>query len=742
MPVVIVCLLGFAISVAGMVLARRRVRGLAAEGEGQPAEACAFGWAGFFAFLQLFMCVYAALGLTEDDVLGALFLNIALLACVFVSLKRPAVLARLEAFIARRKRLPRRHILAVGFLFLAGLLAGLALEVPSNHDFSWVYPLCMLLEWALITAALCGLFFIFQRRGVAPAVLVLVLFVIGLAEYFIITFRSMPITPSDLTALTTAAAVSGGYDYTISAYCLYALGFAALGMLCCQLAGCLLRLPAERRTRKQLLVNLVVGLLCICGIVGHISLFDYYNTLGITVYTWRPLESYYRQGFLPTFISEAQTIKPSQPDGYSTEGAEALIAEYVAQYEEQAAEDEDRAAAEEQFDEEQPTVIVVMNETFCDLSIFDEMHAGYEGPEYFNSISDGVQRGTLYVSALGGGTANTEFEFLTGTSMAYLGSGMYPYTTYNLTDVENLAQQFGELGYSTTAMHPNHASNWNRENAYADLGFDEFLALEDFEGADELRGMVTDQATYEKVLELLEEDDGPQFIFDVTMQNHSGYDTGLVPYSMQEHLSIDGTTDSEVNEFVSLIQQSDEALEYLIEELEQLDRKVVLVFFGDHQPFFSSEYNDLWYTDEDDATHAERLWQTDYLIWANYDVAGSEQTSEEVALSANYLGTVMMDLIGAPLTDYQKACLQIMQNLPAINSTGFATRQQDWYLKGTEIDEEDGAAAVDAELARLDLWTMQYYQLFYDGKHVYTSHFQSEANETDPNLDPGTTQIK
>lgn len=107
--------------------------------------------------------------------------------------------------------------------------------------------------------------------------------------------------------------------------------------------------------------------------------------------------------------------------------------------------------------------------------------------------------GTLYVSAYGGGTCNTEFEFLTGNSMSYLGSGVYPYTIYDLLDTKNLAEQFKDLGYTTTAMHPNHGTNWNRENVYSGFGFDRFMTINDFQDAEKLRGMVSDAATYDKI---------------------------------------------------------------------------------------------------------------------------------------------------------------------------------------------------------------------------------------------------
>ena len=272
------------------------------------------------------------------------------------------------------------------------------------------------------------------------------LFFIGLAEYFVILFKSMPISPGDLSALSTAAAVAGsGYTYMLSAYCLYGIAFAALAMLLLQAAG-RLRPARAQRTRRGLVINLLVGLALIGGVAGHATLIDYYHTLGIQIYTWRPLESYYRQGFLPAFISGAQTINPPKPDHYDVDEAEDLLEEYAATYDASEAGNEDRAAAEAQFDEEKPTVIAIMNETFSDLSIYQMLHADYTGPEYFKSMSDCLARGSLFVSAYGGGTANTEFEFLTGNSMANLGSGVYPYTIYNLADVGNLAQQFKDLG--------------------------------------------------------------------------------------------------------------------------------------------------------------------------------------------------------------------------------------------------------------------------------------------------------
>lgn len=705
---------------------------------------------GLILLIQLFFTVWSAIGLVDCAdpmaVVVAIVAHALLCGCAYFNIHRDCVLKRLQALLGAEGKFAHPLLGASIMILLAGVFATLGLEFSSNHDLTWMYPLCLLLEWALIAFAMLGLFFLFQRRCGGAVVLAVALYVLGLAEYFVILFKSMPISPGDLTALSTAAAVAGtGFTYTITSFCMLSLAFTVIAIQICTLAAQVAP-KRQKGSWRGLVLNLLIAIVCLGGIAAHTTLLDYYHTLYIQVYSWRPLESYYRQGFLPSFISGAQTIKPSKPEDYTVSGAKKLISEYAKEYDDNnqtGGSSATRLEATKQFDEEKPTVIAVMNETFSDLSIYQNMHADYQGPTYFKSIDDCLSRGRLYVSAYGGGTANTEFEFLTGNSMAYLGSGVYPYTTYDLTDTENLAAQFKSLGYYTTAMHPNHGTNWNRENVYKDFGFDQFLTINDFQNAETLRGMVTDKATYDKILELLDTNSNPQFIFDVTMQNHSGYDTGLIPYDKQMSLNIDGEFNSNVNEYVSLIQQSDEALKYFLNKLSKLDRKVVVVFWGDHQPFFPDTYNDRWFTNEDDATHQERLWQTSYIIWANYDVAGNSQTSHEEDISSNYLSSELMKLIGAPLTDYQKAHLTLRQSLPALNSVGYEDSQDRWLLSSSKSDEAyNDTIAAACEKARSDYHAMQYYMMFGDGKDIYTKHYQDAANETDPNLAPGTTKIK
>ncbi len=112
-----------------------------------------------------------------------------------------------------------------------------------------------------------------------------------------------------------------------------------------------------------------------------------------------------------------------------------------------------------------------------------------------------------------------EVYFLTGNSIANCASGTVPYQIYDLKNVGNLAGILKADGYQAFAVHPQYKGNWNRMRTYANFGFDDFLGIEDFEDPRYVRSFVSDQSSFDKVIELYEQDRGKQFIFNVTMQN-------------------------------------------------------------------------------------------------------------------------------------------------------------------------------------------------------------------------------
>ena len=437
---------------------------------------------------------------------------------------------------------------------------------------------------------------------------------------------------------------------------------------------------------------------------------DFKEDLGLEVNDWQPYmlyESFCMNGLLPSFVLETQEMRISMPDGYQAPQAQqdqedlAKLGSSVLQN------DPGYAQARSQFDAERPNVVVVMNETFSDLSIYENLHAGYNGPDYFkNRFADTLAKGPLSVSVIGGGTCNSELEFLANSTMQIVGYGVHPYAIYRMDDVPTVVDTFRDLGYGTTAMHPSARGNWHRDMTYQAFGFDRFVDIEDFPGAPTIRGYVTDAATYDKVIEVLKESDEPQFVFDVTIQNHGGYIEGEVPaekrltYQIPEP-ELQGAN-KEANEFVSLMAASDADLEYFIGQLQQLDEKVVLVFFGDHQPSMVDTFNETFFPHEDpeSLSHGQRMFESLYAVWANYPVAGREGGfAGESRASASNLADIALQAVGGPLDEAALARLALRQDIPAANVFGYLGKDGQWYAWD---DEESPYAQQARQLAELE----------------------------------------
>ena len=292
---------------------------------------------------------------------------------------------------------------------------------------------------------------------------------------------------------------------------------------------------------------------------------------------------------------------------------------------------------------------------------------------------------------------------------------------------ENLVTYFKSLGYATRAIHPADAANWRRDRVYGQLGFDAFDDISAFEGAETLRGFTTDRETYDYVLDLVEEGTGPQFVFDVTIQNHGGYDTGLVPSDLQVTAPVDGVSFAEVDEYASCLAQSDEDLAYLVERLRALDEPVVVCFFGDHQPAFDDALAEAVYGDAAGAATLEDVqerYAVPYLVWANYDVednaaegtqdegAAARQGTQATDTSLNYLGAELVRAAGLPTTDYLAFLESLRAAVPALNLNGFMDAEGAWHAFDQKPSSEDARETQNARDLLRGYAIVQYANLF------------------------------
>lgn len=587
-------------------------------------------------------------------------------------------------------------------LIIAILVASFSIESPWNEFLRFFEPWKLLLNIAPVAAVFISLYFIGQRRGWVLALVSVAAALIGLAQYFVTLFKSAAIIPSDLYAIGTALSVSGGYEFVVGAK-----QVLCIALTCCVVALLSCMQPPLTRVAKAgspsaLLKNLapivgrtLCGLLVLGASFQAIRSVNFSDEFDFARSYWDSLTTYETQGFVASFISLYQNSIIVEPEGYSTGDAARLTDEYAQDYLEQRGSSSERQAAVSQFDEQKPTVIAIMNESFSDLSVFEGLQAGYQGPEFAKNIPDALYTGYVYASVCGGGTCNSEFEFLTGAALAYIGAENQVYITHDLSELSSLPKSLEACGYSSTAIHPMPGANWNRDVAYPALGFDSFLDQDAFSDDDPYRHAGrTDAATYEVILEVLRKSEEPQFIFDITMQNHGGYGAWDLPEEERLDLDLswmDDDLEATLTEYLALISTSDRELEEFIAELREIDRPIVLVFFGDHQPATDLDVATYGEPEAGDVEWYERSYCTTYMIWANYDVAGNEQVSERRDIGLFSLQSVLLDSIGAPLSDQQMATLGFLDQVPIMNVIGYRTSDGAWH---SLEDEESWDRAV------------------------------------------------
>lgn len=542
-----------------------------------------------------------------------------------------------------------------------------------------------LLNIVLFELIMALLLFLFGKLKTALRCQTILFMIIGLANYYVLEFRSAPIMPWDILSIGTAASVANNFKYTLSKETVFVLiGFVILILLESKVT---LELKKDWRIRTGGVLAsfaLLWGFTAMLHQDSTVARFKLYDKL------FTPTVMSKRDGTAVAFLMELKYIVVEKPDGYNKEDAAALLASYDTGDTESAA--------------HTPNIIVIMNEAFSDLSVLGDFETNEDYMPFLHSL---MQEGTpntisghLNVSVLGGNTANTEFEFLTGNTMAFLPQGSVAYQQYVKSNDYSIATYLKSKGYDTIAMHPYNASGWDRDKVYPLLGFDTFYSLKDWVNPVKIRKYVSDQSCYDKIIELYEQKDAntPFFLFNVTMQNHSSYSEEYDNF--HPDITVEGTSSKILPNYLSLIKLSDQALENLIEYFSQADEDTIIVFFGDHQPS-NSVVAPVWkingrsgdsLTEEEEA----RRYKVPFIIWANYDI----EAASNVETSANYLGSHVLRAAGLPLYDYRNYLSQLEGQYPVLT----AIRAENAQGISTPVK--------DVKSTLQDYMTLQYYNIF------------------------------
>jgi phosphoglycerol transferase MdoB-like AlkP superfamily enzyme len=542
------------------------------------------------------------------------------------------------------------------------------------------------------------LFFATKRLRLALRMEAVISLLIGLINYFVIQFRSNPVMPWDIFSIRTAASVANNYQYKLEPRALICILVFTAILAVCQLASKKADVDNKKQptfilTKKVRITGALICALCLFLLGNYVQTQDCVKRFHIYDKLFTPNTMTYKDGTVVAFLLECQYLSVKEPASYSNEKAEKLLAQAAAQNEN---------GNTGQAQKELPNIIVIMNEAFSDLSILDAYVTNEDEMPYMRSLMNGAENtisGYMDVSVLGGNTANTEFEFLTGNTMAFLPQGCIPYQQYVHDSMPSMASSLKEMGYRTLALHPYGAKGWDRHEVYEYFGFDAFYSKSDFTDPHILRKYISDQADVEKVIELYEQDpDIPLFLFNVTMQNHSSYSDAFDNFTPT--ISVEGSDSFALNQYLSLLRESDRSLKQLITYFEQVDDPTIIVFFGDHQPtdsvvapIYKLNNRSVYSLTEEELC---LRYQVPYIIHANFDI----EESQNVPMSTNYLGIKTLEAAGLPLNNYQQFLSTQYEIYPSISMM--------------QITDSDGnrTSISDKETLLESYEILQYYHLF------------------------------
>ena len=604
-------------------------------------------------------------------------------------------------------KIKKDYLKKIGLVVSFVLFPLLTITMTECLNGIWVYDMTILGFVGNLAIVMLFYFFVYAITGslrVCILSISSVLYGFALAHAYIMSFRSTPFIPMDFLGVTTAINVGNTYDYTPSEIIILgSLIFILLAVIGIRMSTPKLHLLTKLISRSFTGIFFVV-----IFVIFYFT--DVFAKAGIKPDFWNQARGYRNYGFVYNFICNTRYIYYPKPKNYNAENTSKLVQEKSSKYD-----NKDNTSSDNQ---NKPNIICIMNESLSDLSILGDFSTNTDYMPFIRSLKENTIKGNLYVPVIGAGTSNTEFEFLTGHTTAFLPSGSNAYMLYIKNPMASIVSTLEAQGYSSVAFHPYYASGWNRVNVYNNMGFDTFKSIENLldpnilneymkysSNPDKLQKMiqkaypdrqnmlirqyVSDEYNYNVIIDDFKNRDKskPYFMFNVTMQNHGGYLTESKAF--ERNVTLTGANQSsyeKTNNYLSLVKKSDEAFQQLIEYFKGVDEHTIICMFGDHQPSIETDFvadtigvDDLTRLtiEQEQSRHV-----TPFIIWANYDI----EEKEIDKLSSNYLASYLLETAGVELTNYDKYLLQLSKELPVIDTVGYIDNEGNYYKWSSNSD--------------------------------------------------------
>ncbi|EOD6228762.1 LTA synthase family protein [Enterococcus hirae] len=605
----------------------------------------------------------------------------------------------LNQLSVKQKNWLKYTLVAISIVFVVGLSNlylqwcqnDLSFDLAVKFAFSWhtekfllaclVLLMIFLFLVAVLGSFLFGTFFYIVGIGI-----------LGYANYLKMTYRQEPIYPDDLKMIKEFGLLKD-MTGTTSFYLL-------AGMILLVVAGgCWAIYRSFKKDKKFQAIRVITLFTTIFALI-YISHFNNPNNLLRKAYNktalWIPYSqkmNYYNTGFIGGFLYNLKIDPMEKPKGYSEEKIKEITSHY-----QKLADEKNKTASEEQ-----PNIIYVMSESFSDPSRLNGVEITGDPLADYYAVADQTYSGQMLSQNYGGGTANIEFEALTGFSMGLFNAQLTtPYTMLvpKMNQLPSIVSTLKDQNYHTTAIHPYNTSMYKRKDVYEVLGFDEFISENTMTYTDTIEDnpYISDASAYQEVMDLLKEDDTPQFIHLVTMQTHMPYDG---KYQQLEYTAKteDNSGISSLENYLQDISYSSQSLKAFTEELKKLSRRTLVVFWGDHLPGI---YSDTIQNSNEKHT----LHETQFLM---FDSQGELEKTEAPVTSPFYFAADLMNQTNQQTTGFYQLLLALQNELPAFERELYY--QEGQWQREAQLNKKQAELYQAYEMIQYDIVSGEKYSL-------------------------------
>lgn len=487
------------------------------------------------------------------------------------------------------------------------------------------------------------------------------LVILGIVNYLKLIFRGDPLYPSDFTQIMhMQSVIPMVMDYFSWSYIFVII----LSIVACIVAGIYMRRYIQNvKTHLGIRALLVVGSIFVLYAYGNFAntfMNKVFQKSGVDFVLWDQNENYASNGFVLGFISNLDTTVMEKPKNYSKENMLQIANDIKKQY---------SGNIGSQKKKEKPNIIFVMSESFWDPTKATNLSFSEDPVPNLHHYIENFPGGQTISPTFGGNTANVEFEALTSYSMSLLKPGSIPYQQVitNKKEIPSIPTALKKEGYYTSAIHSFGRTFFKRDDVYKVLGFDKFNAADTMENVDVDGDYISDLAMSKEIIAELEKQKQPTFIHAVTMQNHFPFTEGRFGENLIEISGLENEeSKGELETYTEGLRRSDEALQYLIEQLDNLDRPTLLVFFGDHLPSLGT--NKSFYKENgyitNEKTPSERLAmaQTPLLMYANFDMPNDNLG----VVSPIYFSNLIFDYAGLNKSVFYQFLSAFYKEIPVL----------------------------------------------------------------------------